>query len=285
LTDLDRQPCAWITGAAGFIGSHLVSSAAQFAPQWTIRPLARADADLLDATAVRRLFQRERPDLVIHCAALSRSTDCQREPALARRINVDATALLAELAADIPFFFFSTDLVFDGRKGHYSELDPVNPLNVYAETKVDAERIVLANPRHTVIRTSLNCGRSPGGDRGLDEQLRRAFERGESIRLFEDEYRSPIPVRATVRAVWELVRQSRPGLYHLAGSERLSRWQIGQLIASRYPQLHPRLVKGSRVHYEGPTRPADTSLDCSRIQGLLSFTLPRLSDWIAAGTD
>ena len=71
--------------------------------------------------------------------------------------------MLAELAAEIPFFFLSTDLVFDGQTGNYDESAPVNPLSIYAETKAAAERIVLANPRHTVLRLSLNGGTSPSG--------------------------------------------------------------------------------------------------------------------------
>ena len=83
------------------------------------------------------------PDVVIHCAAQSRTGPCQQDPILARRINVEATSLLAELAAEIPFLFMSSDQVFDGSKGWYVETDPVNPLNVYGETKAEAERIVL----------------------------------------------------------------------------------------------------------------------------------------------
>jgi dTDP-4-dehydrorhamnose reductase len=276
---------AWITGAGGLIGNYLVQTARDFAPEWQVVALTRARLDLLDAAAVRRAFRADRPRLVIHCAALSRSTECQAKPELARRLNVEATALLAELAAEVPFVFFSTDLVFDGRKGHYVETDPVGPLSVYAETKAAAERIVLANPRHTVVRTSLNGGISPRGDRGFNEELRRAWQAGRPVTLFTDEFRSPIPAIVTARAVWELVRAEQPGLYHLAGAERLSRWQIGQLVAARWPQLAPRLVAGSLRDYLGAPRAPDTSLDCAKLQQLLSFPLPGLSQWLAAHPD
>jgi dTDP-4-dehydrorhamnose reductase len=115
-----------------------------------VKGLTRARLDLADSAAVRREFRRQRPKLVVHCAALSNSPECQANPALAREINVEATARLAELAADAFFVFFSSDLVFDGRAGNYDESAPVNPLSVYAETKVAAERVVLANPKHLV---------------------------------------------------------------------------------------------------------------------------------------
>jgi dTDP-4-dehydrorhamnose reductase len=273
---------AWITGAGGLIGHHLVEAAPAFAPEWETQGLTRDRVDLTDFVAVRRAFARERPDLVIHCAALSRSPECQADPDRAHRVNVEVTERLAELAADMPFVFFSTDLVFDGRKGHYVEMDAPHPLSVYAETKAVAEQIVLRNPRHLVIRTSLNGGVSPTGDRGFNEQMRIAWEAGQTLRLFTDEFRSPIAAPLTARAVWELVARNRPGLYHVAGRERLSRWEIGRLLAGRWPGLSPRLEEASLRDHPGAPRPPDTTLDCSKAQALLSFPLTGLSEWLAA---
>ena len=117
----------WITGAGGLIGSYLLRAAPCFATGATVVGLTRAHFDLTDSVAVRAEFRRQNPQLVIHCAALSKSPECQANPGLARKLNVAVTALLAELAADIPLVFLSTDLVFDGRAGHYDEAAPVNP--------------------------------------------------------------------------------------------------------------------------------------------------------------
>lgn len=282
---MPSKPLAWITGAGGLIGNYLVQTAPQSAPSWSAKGLTRAQLDLLDFDLVRREFAARQPMLIIHCAALSRSPDCQANPPLARRINVEVTAVLAELAKDIPFLFLSSDLVFDGRTGNYVETDSVGPLSIYAETKVAAEQIVLANPRHTVVRTSLNGGTSPTGDRGFNEQIRLAWQTGQTLKLFTDEFRCPIPAVATAQAIWELVSQSATGLFHLAGAARLSRWQIAQLIAERWPQLNPELQATSREEYQGAPRPADTSLNCAKIQSLLSFPLPGLTAWLTAHPD
>jgi len=303
------KPRCWITGAGGLIGNYLVQTAPLFAPHRQIIGIIRdgnvpslpgvgSDAvpaslsspgrvgcrllDLADFHAVRAGFKEDRPDLIIHCAALSRSPACQENPALALRLNVEVTAGLAELAAEIPFIFFSSDLVFDGREGNYDEAAPTNPLSVYAETKVAAEQSVLANPRHSVVRISLNGGTSPTGDRGFNEEMRRAWQAGGMLKLFTDEFRCPMPAAVTARAIWELVGQNKPGLYHLAGGERLARWEIGQLVAARWPQLNPRIERASRKDYAGPQRPADTSLNCAKVQKLLSFPLPGLSEWLNA---
>ena len=277
ISALNSRPI-WVTGAGGLIGNYLVQTAAQCAPGFAVAGLTRAQLDLTDSAAVREAFRRHPPQAVLHCAALSRTGACESNPALARKINTEVTALLAELAAAIPFVFFSSDLVFDGRQGHYAEEAPVNPLMVYGETKVAAEQIVLANPRHLVVRTSLNGGVSPTRDRGFNELLSNAWKAGAKVSLFTDEFRSPIPAAATARAIWVLLQLGQTGLYHVAGAERLSRWQIGQLLAKRCSELNPKIEPVSLHKFTGAPRPPDTSLDCAKAQTLLTFPLPRLSE-------
>lgn len=273
-----RNNPVWITGAGGLIGNNLV----QTAPRLAVRALTRSDFDLLDSAAVRREFQKDQPQLVIHCAAISTIAVAQENPEFARRVNVEAAKLLAELAAEIPFIFFSTDLVFDGRNGNYIETDAPNPLHLYGETKAAAEEIVLKNPRHLVVRTSINGGISRAGDRGFNEQLRLALQSGKPMKLFTDEFRSPIPAVETARAVWELTGKNCAGIFHIAGAERLSRWQIGQLLLPRWPEIKTRIEPGSAKDFLGPPRAPDTSLDVSKAQTILSAPLPGLGEWLAA---
>jgi dTDP-4-dehydrorhamnose reductase len=250
-------------------------------PEWTVIGLTRPRLDLTDSAAVQAAFQADRPGVIIHCAALSRSVVCEADPRLARQLNVEVTACLADLAAEVTLIFLSTDLVFDGKQGHYRETDTVNPVSVYGESKAAAERIVLANPRHCVLRTSLNFGCSPTGDRSFNEEMRRAWEDGRTLRLFTDEFRCPIPAEVTARFTWEMTKLNRSGLYHLAGAERLSRWEIGRLVAASWPNLAARIEAGSVRDFKGPPRSPDTSLDCSKIQPLLSAPLPCFSAWLS----
>ena len=217
---------------------------------------------------------------VIHCAALSRSPVCEADPALARLQNVEVTGHLAELAADGRFVFFSTDLVFDGLRGNYRESDPPNPRLVYAETKVVAEQLVALHPRHLIVRTSLNYGFSDTGNRSFNEEIVQAWRAGRTLRLFTDEFRCPIAAPETARAVLDLLERDATGCVHVAGTERLSRWEIGRLIAARHPALSPRLEPSSVRDYSGPPRPPDVSLDCSRAAALLGRPLPRFSAWL-----
>jgi dTDP-4-dehydrorhamnose reductase len=275
-------PTVWITGAGGLIGSHLVRAAGELAPAWRVLSPSRGQLDLSDLRAVAVFFAREQPDCLLHCAALSRVAACEADPERAALLNIEVTRHLAQLAADRPFVLLSTDVVFDGRKGGYRESDSVHPLSVYARTKAEAEQIVLQNPRHTVVRPAINTGASPTGDRSFTEQMRLAWMRGETLTCFTDEFRCPLPAVVTARAVWELVGKDRPGLYHLGGAEKLSRFDLASLWAARWPELDCRIKPGSLHSHEGPPRPADTSLDCSKIQALLSFPLPKFSEWLHA---
>lgn len=286
-----KPPRVWITGAGGLIGNQLLQRASRDVSGWEVTGLGRGDLDLEDGPAVERRWRTGAPDLVIHCAGLTRSPACQADPDRARRANVQVTERLARLASasGSRLVFLSTDLVFDGARGRYRESDAPNPLSVYAETKAEAERRVLeADPAHVVIRTSLNHGASPTGDRSFTEDMLRTVRAGGRLALFTDEFRCPIPAAATARAIWSLARGLRAagvgagpsGIFHVAGAERLSRWEIGRILAAVYPEFEGRLDATSLRAYRGAPRSPDTSLDCGRVRDWLDFPLPRFSEWI-----
>ena len=280
-TFMNMAPRAIITGAAGLIGQYLVKTAPRWAPHWGVQGLTRADLDLTDRANVERTWQSIKPNAVIHCAALSRTKACEQDPEQASRINVEVTAHLAQLSQDIPFIFLSSGEVFDGKTGWYSEADEPNPINVYGQTKLEAEQAVLQNPGHTVIRIVLTAGTSETGDRSFVEDMCRTAKAGRDVTLYADEFRCPLPAAVIVRVIWELIDRKHPGLYHLGGSERLSRWEIGETLLPWCPELKGYLRKGSARNHVGSLRPADLSLRCEKIQGLLSFRIPGFREWLA----
>ena len=281
---MSEAPLAWITGGHGLIGNQLVQLAPNSGPTFPPRPIGRDDVDLLDFASVASLFKKERPTLIIHCAALSQYALCEAEPDLAFKANVEMTQNLLNLAREIPFVFFSTDLVFDGNKGNYVEEDQPRPLSVYGNTKAAAEDLVRNHPSHAIVRISLTGGHSPRGNRGFNEEMKNAWHAGKTLNLFTDEFRCPASADTVARATWELVNNDARGTFHLCGAERLSRYEIGQLLAAKHPDLTPKIHATSRKTYAGPPRPPDTSMICTKAQRLLSFKLPRFSDWLAQDT-
>lgn len=282
---MSNRPLAWITGSNGLIGNELVRIAAHHAPGFSARGLSRADIDLLDFVAVAQLYQQEQPQLIIHCAAQSNNVICEGDARLAHRANVEMTKHFLDLASssghNVRFLFFSTDLIFDGKKGNYTEDDQPNPLSVYGRTKVAAEEAVRQHSDHAIVRISLTGGHSPGGNRGFNEEMKNAWRAGKTLNLFMDEFRCPSTADVVARAVWELALSNASGTFHLCGSERLSRFQIGELLAAKHPELNPKVNVTSRKDYHGVARPPDTSMNCEKIEKLLSFRIPRFSDWLA----
>ena len=108
----------------------------------------------------------------------------------------------------------------------------------------------------------------------------RAARAGSDVTLYADEFRCPLPAGVIARAIWELICGGRTGLYHLGGRERLSRWEIGQLLLEWFPELQGRLVKGSSRDHTGAPRPADLSLSTTKIQHVLSFPIPGMQSWL-----
>jgi dTDP-4-dehydrorhamnose reductase len=279
-TGLGTNSMIWVTGAGGLIGGELMKLAPALCPDGAIvRGLARQDLDLENSLAVQALYRAERPSLIIHCAALSRTPACQKDPPLAWKSNFSVTELLAGLGVATRLIFFSTDLVFDGTKGNYDESATTHPFNVYGETKVAAEKVVLANPRNLVIRTSLNYGHTAAGNRSFNEELLMAWREGRRTPLFVDEFRSPIAAVKTARITWELASRGVAGVVHLAGSERLSRFEIGAMVAAHHGIPPTLLSRMTLAENTGPRRAPDTSLNCSKLVRILGRPLPGFTEW------
>jgi dTDP-4-dehydrorhamnose reductase len=131
-----------------------------------------------------------------------------------------------------------------------------------------------------VVRIVLTAGTSLNGDRSFVEDMSRSAKAGQDVTLYVDEFRCPLPAGVIARVLWELAQQENPGLYHLGGSYRLSRWEIGELLLPWFPELKGRLVQGTARCHTGAPRPPDLSLSCEKIERVLSFRLPGLRSWL-----
>lgn len=291
-----------ITGASGFLGAHVLreSAAASSRCIAMVRrtPLPRdengdelrAGVEVLpfdfaeESPSLEAWLDRVAPRVVIHTAALSRIADAEREPSLARRVNVECVERLAAWCGRRParFVLVSTDLVFGARAAPpqgFAEGDEPAPLSIYGATKLDGERRALdVAPTSCIVRLPLLCGPSHGRGLGASDALLAAVARGERATLFEDEWRSPLDVRAAARALVEVASTGVSGLLHFGGPERLSRLELGLRVLRqaglRADQARAAIVAGTRESAPlSHTRPRDVSLDSRRARGLLR-TLP-----------
>lgn len=265
-----------VTGASGQLGSYLLrecQSQSISVIGWscrrsgelfgcTLRPV-----DLLDTGALATAFHDARPDVVLHTAALTAVSECQRQPERARLINTGGSQALAQLAnnAGIPMIHVSTDMVFDGEKAPYREDDRVAPLSIYGRTKAEAEQAVLAFPRHAVVRVPLLFGPTLIGRPTFFDQQLSALRQGQRVTLFCDEWRTPLDLLTTARGLLTLVESPPAGLLHMGGPERMSRLEMGLKLARSLACDPACLVSISRTQAPAAEpRPRDLSLDSSR---------------------
>jgi dTDP-4-dehydrorhamnose reductase len=233
-----------------------------------------------DAWNVISQFQ---PNVIIHTAAMTESEACEWNREEAYRVNVVATQMLAMLADmfQARLIFISTDLVFDGEKGDYSETDEPNPLSYYGETKLIAEESVKTiMPNSVILRTSLLLGKSPRGSRSVNERLAAEARAGKKVDLFFDEFRSPIFAQTLAQIIMEFAvgfASETTGLFHAGGVEKLSRWELGEKILTKLKLPLDSINRASSdMAAATPKRPKDVSLNITKLQTLLPYSIPAL---------
>jgi dTDP-4-dehydrorhamnose reductase len=271
-----------VTGASGQLGSYLLREMHQRnlpVIAWcgsrggSLFRTQLAPVNLTERDAVVSAFRQARPTVILHTAAMARVSDCHRDPKLAQRTNTDATALLAELAAEAKakLIYVSTDLVFNGDRGNYCEHDTPRPLSIYGETKAAGERVVLTYPNHLVVRLSLLFGPSLNGRKSFFDEQGVALQEGRPITLFRDEWRTPLSLTTASSALLEIAKSDVKGVLHLGGPERLSRVEMGQRLAAFLGIPSPAIEAKDRADIPAPEpRPRDTSLDSGHWSALFS---------------
>jgi dTDP-4-dehydrorhamnose reductase len=223
-----------VTGASGFLGGYAVAAVREAGHEalTTARSSGDAAVDLTAPGMIAAVVQALRPDVVLHLAAMARLADCERDPERARAVNAELPERLAEQVG-ARLLAVSTDLVFDGRSGPYRASSVPSPLSVYGATKAEGEERVRAHGGR-VVRLPLLVGPDARG-RGASASLRASLGTGQPVPLFSNEYRTPLHAADAARALVELViAPDGPALLHLAGPERVSRWQLGLRLCAHH---------------------------------------------------
>jgi dTDP-4-dehydrorhamnose reductase len=230
----------------------------------------------LDATAV---------EAVLHCAVLQAEA-CEARPHDAEALNHRATESLAKAcrARGLRLVALSTDMVFAGDRPFLREDDGAGPLQTYGRTKLAGEEALLAaDPQAAVARIALVVGRGHGPRATASEGIAWALRAGRHLRLFTDEYRTPVDPESVARGVASLLRGKASGRFHLAGSERISRFDLGRRVAALLG-LSPDAIEAARqADHAGPPRPPDLSLDITRARSLLGFSPRPLDEALREG--
>lgn len=269
-----------LTGATGYIGKRL---AAGLGGAWNVLRASRTAAgegavalDLENPDSIRRAFDEARPAAVVHAGAEADPDACERDPARAKKVNVDAVKLLAGLCGTSAarLVHFSTDLVFDGERGWYREEDEPRPRGVYARGKLESEEAALTRaPGAAVLRVSTCYGRPMGGRPGFVDAIHQKLSRGEPVGGFVDQWRSSTFADQLPEVVAGILAdEDLSGVFHWGGAERRTRFESSVTFA-RIFGFDENLVHPARaVDMKFPSpRPRDSSLDSSKLAAALGM--------------
>ena len=265
-----------VTGASGFLGWNLCRQARDnwqvygtyFNHKIDIPKVNSIAIDLRDYDRLQQIFSDLKPDAVIHTAAASKPNFCQQNPELAYEINVTASVNIARLCRkyNLPCAFTSTDLVFDGTKPFYKENDRVSPISCYGEQKVAAEKQMSAiHPATAICRMPLMFGLSSPAAGSFLQSFINNLEVGNELNLFTDEFRTPASAKTAAKGLLLAIEKEVPGILHLGGKERISRYDFGLLLADILDKPTTLIKPGKQKDVVMPApRSPDTSLDSSK---------------------
>lgn len=235
-----------VTGANGLVGSRLSGLLAQRGHHVTgcsrgpwrgapeaIQRFEYRSCELSREREVRELFAIAQPEVVVHCASMTDVDACERDPLAAYASNVESAALISSNARQLRTHVIcvSTDYVFDGAAGPYSEDAIPSPRGVYATTKHIAEQIVQTlAPSWTIARTAVVYGWPPASRPNFGSWLVTALGQKQPVRLFEDQFVSPSLAANVAEMLVELAERRLTGIWNISGATVANRVEFGTLL-------------------------------------------------------
>lgn len=271
-----------IIGASGQVGGAIYGSAtlerkSEAVGTWNTKPAhGLRKLDITDRSRVFRLVRDVAPDVIYLCAALTNVDRCEQEMAESYRVNVFGTHNLIDAAnrTGATLVFLSSDYVFDGADGPYTEMDAPNPLSVYGFHKLIGEHLVSTScENYLIVRSTVVFGWEEIG-KNFIIRLRQKLAQKQYVRVPSDQVGTPTYNRNLAVAILDLVKNGARGVYNVAGTTSISRYDFA-LQAARIFGLDPRLiVPVTTAKLEQPARrPLKGGLNVKKAQSEIATKL------------
>lgn len=236
-----------------------------------------ASMDICSEEDIRTVFNVYNPTHVIHTAALTNVDYCELNPEECNEVNVQAVAKLWTSCKErnIHFQLLSTDFVFDGAKGNYVETDPVGPLSIYAQSKVDAELILQMDEvsNWSVVRTIIVYGDGNNLSRSnIILWAKEALKEGKELSIVDDQFRAPTWADDLAWACLEICRRDKKGIFHISGPETMSIFNIVERIANHFGLSTDNIKRSSSTNLNQPAkRPPKTGFELTKARKELGY--------------
>ncbi len=283
-----------ITGANGLIGRKTIRALLQSKVHHVVATSQRktqVGPDLeffttnLIYSDINKILGTINPDVLIHCAAIGSPDACEVDRYTCQKLNIEVTSRLAAACRDygVHLVFLSSDFVFNGITGGYSETDTPAPVSYYGESKLEAENIIQAmNIGAAIVRTSLVFG--------YEEHLSRPniiikvidhLKKGNPYKIPFDQIRTPTFAEDLASALVGIAEKKQSGLFHIAGGEKISVFEFSKRIAEVWGFDSSLLISTSTNDLSEPaTRPLATNLDITKAKSILGYKPTPLNDSI-----
>ncbi|MEO8414432.1 MAG: SDR family oxidoreductase [Ginsengibacter sp.] len=272
-----------ITGSSGMLGGSIVNSLKEksyevygvsrnFNPQLSLEN--QFLIDLSDSNFAAKISVHFKPDIVIHTAACVNLNFCEENKEFAYEFHVNASKKLAQLFQSAAFIYISTDSVFDGQRGNYSETDVTNPLNYYAFSKQKGEESVMENhSNYAIIRTNIVGYHEPLKNSFFEWALK-SLQGLKQINGFENVVFNPLYSGILADKLFQLLNMGfQSGVYNFGSSNFISKYSFVMNVAANLG-LDESLISPKKLINEPneTARPLDTTLNTEKVQNLgISF--------------
>ena len=236
-----------------------------------------------DLNNLRELLEKEKPDVLVNTMGYSNIDFCELNKRDTEMLHVEVTEKICELCENIGTkqIFLSSDYVFDGEKGNYSEDDVPNPVNYYGLSKLKAEQLILKNPINTVIRTSVI----------YDWDYRARFfnsviknlQSNQAINATTDVYNSVTFLDNLVESIFKVITLNQNGIFHVVDSACVNRFEFAEMIAKIF-RLDKNLIKTVSVQDEPKNiakRPKNACLNNSKAKKELGLNFNTIEEGVS----
>jgi len=271
-----------ITGSSGMLGANLafenkdryvLYGIDNAAPSTQLRKSFQID--IKDSGKLQEVISEIKPDFVVHCAAITNVDACEDDYILARKTNAIATRdLIAAAGRKTRFIYISTDSVFSGTRGNYTEADLPSPLNNYAKSKLEGEWYVEQEAKNYVIIRTNMFGFNRVRGQSFAEWIVNSLSQQHKINMFTDVIFSAVSVYTLVQLIEKLLLSEFTGRLNIGTDSPISKYDFGIRLSDIFGFDVSLITPMSVDKFDFKAkRPKNTSLDISKAKGIFGSAL------------